>query len=192
VARFEAGDLVHPFDRGLVAGVPTEESLGNSLPAGECLPAGEWPELHARLIDVCDALGLPVPPVVRAKRAGSGCLFGQAGGVVVVAEELAGLAPDELTAVLAHQCGHLLLGRGWTEQSELSADRAAAAYLGDADAITRAIFRFAGADAPTMLAVRIREIQAWTATPGFVRLTMRHKLTGRPEVTHPLGGTVPA
>jgi Zn-dependent protease with chaperone function len=75
----------------------------------------------------------------------------------------------------------------WSSKSELSADRAAAAYLGSADAMTRAMFRFA---ATTMdpaglhsvqsppfarpsdpsLAIRVREIQAWTATPGFARL----------------------
>jgi Zn-dependent protease with chaperone function len=97
----------------------------------------------------------------------------------------------------------------WSHKSELSADRAAAAYLGGADAMTRVMFRFAGlrADSPyvhsvelfaqqalewealresrwnrvvqwmlskqsthPMLAVRVRELQAWAATPSFARL----------------------
>jgi hypothetical protein len=60
--------------------------------------------------------------------------------------------------------------QAWSANSELSADRAAAAYLGDADAITRVMFRSAGPSTDPMLAVRVREIQAWTATPGFARL----------------------
>jgi Zn-dependent protease with chaperone function len=98
----------------------------------------------------------------------------------------------------------------WSRKSELSADRAAAAYLGSPDAITRVMFRFAGirhdskltqsvsqfsaqaleyealresrwervlqwqvAQASThpLLAVRVREIQNWAATPGFARLS---------------------
>jgi len=105
------------------------------------------------------------------------------------------LAPDEIEAVLAHECGHVLLGhvayrrlvdhpavpvpvRGalaaWARAAELSADRAAAAYQGGADAITRVLFRLAGAAASVpearAFAVRVREIQAWTATPAFARL----------------------
>lgn len=97
----------------------------------------------------------------------------------------------------------------WSHKSELSADRAAAAYLGSTDAITRVMFRFAGVRRDSrfahsvelfanqalewealresrwnrilqwmlskqsthpMLAVRVREIQAWGATPGFAKL----------------------
>jgi Zn-dependent protease with chaperone function len=169
VARFDVGEFVHPFDQS----VPSPEHGEAELPGSPLTPE-EWPELHAALAAICAAFGLAVPPLRRAKRAAQGCLFGQAGAAVIAAEELidlrSDLRPDELVAVLAHQCGHLLLGRPWTERAELSADRAAAAYLGDADPITRAIFRFAGADAPAMLAMRIREIQAWAATPGFARL----------------------
>lgn len=97
----------------------------------------------------------------------------------------------------------------WSHKSELSADRAAAAYLGSTDAITRVMFRFAGVRRDSrfshsvelfasqalewealresrwnrilqwmlskqsthpLLAVRVREIQAWGATPTFARL----------------------
>ncbi len=180
MARFDAGEFVHPFDQS--APLPDH---GSTEPPGSPLTPDltqeltrqEWPELHAALAAVCAAFALAVPPVRRAKRAAQGCLFGQAEVAVIVAEELvdlrSDLRPDELVAVLAHQCGHLLLGTSWTERAELSADRAAAAYLGDADPITRAVFRFAGADAPAVLAMRIRGIQAWAATPGFARLRAR-------------------
>lgn len=69
-------------------------------------------------------------------------------------------APDVLREALAH----------WGAVSRLSADRAAAVYLGDADAVTRLLFRGgAGEDA----AVRVREIQAWASTSGFHHLVER-------------------
>ncbi|OJF14183.1 hypothetical protein BG844_11030 [Couchioplanes caeruleus subsp. caeruleus] len=97
----------------------------------------------------------------------------------------------------------------WSRKSELSADRAAAAYMGSPDAITRVMFRFAGirhdsklthsveafaaqaleyealresrwdrflqwqvgqASTHPLLAVRVREIHNWSATPAFARL----------------------
>ena len=77
---------------------------------------------------------------------------------------------------------------------ELSADRAAALYQGNPDAITRLIFAESRREAqdgeehgarsgrgwtvhsaPSTddLVVRVREIQAWTATPGFARMADR-------------------
>jgi len=97
----------------------------------------------------------------------------------------------------------------WSHKSELSADRAAAAYLGNPEVVTRLMFRFAGVRRDSrfshavelfanqalewealresrwnrilqwmlskqsthpMLAIRVREIQAWGASPAFARL----------------------
>jgi Zn-dependent protease with chaperone function len=136
------------------------------------------PDVRRLLPPICAAFGI-AEPVLRLE---TGDLIDH-------------LAPDEIEAVLAHECGHVLLGhvayrtlfdhpavpapvRGalaaWARAAELSADRAAAAYQGGADAITRVLFRLAGAagSGPGVraFAVRVREIQAWTATPAFARL----------------------
>ncbi len=92
---------------------------------------------------------------------------------------------------------------------ELSADRAAAVYHGSADPIARVIFaesaeefrdreeRAARTDrhgltvhsgpSPEDLTVRVREIQAWTATAGFARLAFG--LTGVNTVAPEQGRT---
>jgi Zn-dependent protease with chaperone function len=268
VAVFSASDVTHPFDEaakrqlesmtGLQATVQAfmkvySERETHHIHLSECLRLGphQLPEIYRLLPPVCDAFGIPEPELYLSMGDVNAYTFGHTRtSVVIFSGLLDHMAPDEVEAVLAHECGHILLQHvlyhsmaqfldaareigsvapipglsallalasvpvqsaltSWSHKSELSADRAAAAYLGDADAITRVMFRFAGlkADSPyahsvrafadqalewealresrwnrvlqwmlskqsshPMLAVRVREIQAWTATPGFASL----------------------
>jgi Zn-dependent protease with chaperone function len=201
VSVFSSGDLVHPFDEAARRRLDAMSELPVAVepdPAGERLGPDRRPEVHALLPPICAAFGIAEPDLHLAPggdlepRVTSSSIT-LAGGLVD------GLAQDEIEALLAHACGHVLLGhapygirldapaggalsasaRGalsaWARASELSADRAAAAYQGGADAVTRLLFRLAVADpGARAFAVRVREIQAWTATPAFARL----RLTG--------------
>lgn len=268
VAVFSASDVVHPFDEsakrqlesmtGLQATVQAfmkiySEREAHNFHLSECLRLGpkQLPEIYRLLPPICDAFGIAEPELYLAMGGVNAYTFGHTRtSIILFSELLDNLAPDEIEAVIAHECGHILLQHvlyhsmaqfldaareigsyapipglsamltlasvpvqsaltSWSQKSELSADRAAAAYLGGADAITRVMFRFAGVkvDSPyvhsvqafadqalewealresrwnrilqwmlskqsthPMLAVRVREIQAWAATPGFPRL----------------------
>jgi hypothetical protein len=148
-------DLVHPFE------------TATSTPA-----PGQWqgdevddPQLLATIEQLCGVLGVRRPRVLASAQPGHA--YGP-GVLRLGTAALAGYAPRDREALLAHCCGHLLLPHA----GELSADRVAALYQGSADAITRVIFGEAVHSGATDLdpAVRVREIQAWTATGGFARL----------------------
>jgi Zn-dependent protease with chaperone function len=260
--------VVHPFDEaakrqlesmtGLQATVQAfmkvySEREAHNFHLSECLRLGpaQLPEIYRYLPPICDAFGIPEPELYLAMGGVNAYTFGHTRtSIIIFSDLLDHLAPDEIEAVIAHECGHILLQHvlyhsmaqfldaareigsyapipglsavlslasvpvqsaltSWSQKSELSADRAAAAYLGSADAITRVMFRFAGVkvDSPyvhsvqafadqalewealresrwnrilqwmlskqsthPMLAVRVREIQAWSATPGFANL----------------------
>jgi Zn-dependent protease with chaperone function len=267
-ASFSASDVVHPFDEsakrqlesmtGLQATVQAfmkvySEREAHNFHLSECLRLGpnQLPEIYRLLPPICDAFGIAEPELYLAMGDVNAYTIGHTHtSIIIFSGLLDHLGPDEIEAVLAHECGHILLQHvlyhsmaqfldaareigsyapipgisallslasvpvqsaltSWSHKSELSADRAAAAYLGSADAITRVMFRFAGVkvDSPyvhsvqafadqaiewealresrwnrvlqwmlskqsthPMLAVRVREIQAWTATPAFARL----------------------
>jgi Zn-dependent protease with chaperone function len=227
VAVFSASDVVHPFDESAKLQLESTTGLQEAVQAflkmcgereaynvhlSECMRLGprQLPEIYRLLPPICDAFGIPEPELYLAKGGVNAYTFGHVrASIIIFSELLDHLATDEIEAVIAHECGHILLRHvlyhsmaqfldmapdvgsyaadlsvlltfasapvrsaltNWSHKSELSADRAAAAYLGSADAITRVIFRFAGVEADSVLAVRVREIQAWTATPGFGRL----------------------
>jgi len=270
VAVFSASDVVHPFDEsakrqlesmtGLQATVQAfmkvySEREAHNFHLSECLRLGpqQLPEIYRLLPPICDAFGIAEPELYLAMGDVKAYTFGHTRtSIVVFSGLLDHLAPDEIEAVIAHECGHILLQHvlyhsmaqfldaareigalapipglsalltlasvpvqsaltSWSHKSELSADRAAAAYMGSADAITRVMFRFTGitVDSPyvhsvqafadqalewealresrwnrvlqwmlskqsthPMLAVRVREVQAWAATPGFSRLAV--------------------
>jgi hypothetical protein len=227
VAVFSASDVVHPFDESAKRQLESTTGLGETVQAflrmsgereahnvhlPECLRLGphQLPEIYRLLPPICDAFGIPEPELYLAKGGVNAYTFGHVhASIIIFSELLDHLASDEIEAVIAHECGHILLRHvlyhsmvrfldmapdvgsyapglsalltrastpvrsaltNWSHKSELSADRAAAAYLGNADAITRVMFRSAGIEADSVLAVRVREVQAWTATPGFGRL----------------------
>ena len=154
---FPASDLVHPFE------AEASRARRPDLVDGHPL---DLPEFADTLRRICGLLGIAEPQVYVSPLPG----HAYAPGVMRIAEQsLAELAPDEVEALLAHVCGHLLLPG---HAGELSADRVAALYQGSPDAITRVIFAEAvhSGPSPDDLTVRVREIQAWTATAGFARL----------------------
>ena len=268
MAVFSASDVVHPVDEaakrhlesmsGLQAAVVAyhkvySERLLRNAQLSECLRLGpgQLPEIYRLLPPICEAYGIEVPELYLAMGPVNAYTTGHTRtSITIYSELLDHLAPDEVEAVLAHECGHILcqhmlyhsmaqvvdlavtvggladipfasmflnLASGplrmalmsWSRKSELSADRAAAAYLGSPDAITRVMFRFAGVkygsklthnvdlfaaqaleyealresrwdrilqwqvgqgSTHPLLAVRVREIQAWSTTPAFGRL----------------------
>jgi Zn-dependent protease with chaperone function len=197
VAIFSVSDVLHPFDqaaRRRLESMPELPALLPALPPVDPVDVPGLPsELRPMVGPICAAFAVAEPTTMH----------------VETAELIGHLAPDEIEAVLAHECGHVLLDhvayrtllddpavpapvRGalaaWARAAELSADRAAAAYQGGADAVTRVLFRLAGVassgpaagSAARAFAVRVREIQAWTATPAFARLrVLRHAPPGR-------------
>jgi hypothetical protein len=188
---FPASELVHPFEAGAHACLPSLNAPGStpSVIAGSTDGrALDRPDVAASLERVCAFFGIAKPQLYVSALPG----HAHAPGAVRIAERsLVELAPDELEALLAHVCGHLVLP---ALAGELSADRAAALYQGNPDAITRLIFAESHREAqdgeepgartsrgwtvhsgpsPDDLVVRVREIQAWTATPGFARMADR-------------------
>jgi len=268
VVTFSASDVVHPVDEaakrhlesmsGLQAAVKAyhkvySERLLRNAQLSECLQLGpgQLPEIYRLLPPICEAYGIPVPELYLALGPVNAFTTGHTRtSITIYSELLDHLAPDEIEAVLAHECGHILcehmlyhsmaqvvdlavtaggmadipfvsmflnLASGplrmaltsWSRKSELSADRAAAAYMGSAEVITRVMFRFAGVrhgsplthnvelfanqaleyealresrwdrilqwqvgqgSTHPLLAVRVREIQAWATAPAFAKL----------------------
>jgi hypothetical protein len=152
---FPTDELAHPLDT--FAPRPGDPGAidGRRLEQSEVL----------RTVDqICAAFALEPPRVYVSARPGHAH---STGAVRICERSLSDLARDELEALLAHLCGHLVLP---SPSGELSADRVAALYQGNPDAITRVIFAEAVHSGGPDHTVRVREIQAWTATPGFARL----------------------
>lgn len=163
---FPVNELLHPFEPRTGAAVSPGIVHGRRL---------DRPEVGAVLRRVCGFFGVPEPQVYVSDLPGHA--YGH-GAVRIAEQSLADLAADEVEALIAHLCGHLMLPG---LAGELSADRAAAVYHGSADPITRVIFAESArtdrhdltvhsGPSPEDPTVRVREIQAWTATPGFARL----------------------
>jgi Zn-dependent protease with chaperone function len=208
-------------------------------------------EIYRMLPPICEAYGIPEPELFLVMGPVNAFTTGHTRtSITLYSELLDHLAPDEVEAVLAHECGHILcqhmlyhsmaqvidlavtvggladipfasmflnLASGplrmalmaWSRKSELSADRAAAAYMGNADVVNRVMFRFAGlrhnsrythsvqmfaaqaleyealresrwdrflqwqvgsGSTHPLLAVRVRENEAWSTTEAFGRL----------------------
>ena len=189
VAVFSASDVIHPFDEaakrqlesmtGLQATVQAfmkvySEREAHNFHLSECLRFGpkQLPEIYRLLPPICDAFGIPEPELYLAMGDVNAYTFGHTRtSIVIFSELLDHLAPDEIEAVIAHECGHILLKHvlyhsmaqfldaareigamapipglsalltlasvpvqsaltSWSHKSELSADRAAAAYMG--------------------------------------------------------------
>ncbi|HEX6870043.1 MAG TPA: M48 family metalloprotease [Micromonosporaceae bacterium] len=258
-----ADDLEHPFDQaararltsiaGLAEVVARAGRLGHRLAgnraAWQRVGPHRRPEVYRLLTPICAMLGIDQPDLYLAPDGvGVGGFHHRRPSIVLGERLLATLTPAECQAVLAHECGHLLLGHAelltvarllasapvpsaelsallfsddgapadasaagapsslraalvaWSHRCELSADRVAALCLDGADPMTRVMFRLAGSltDPPwyahhardgadqAMLAVRVREIEAWVATAGFARLAERVSRSRHPRTSlHP-------
>jgi len=194
MAVFHANDFMHPFDR--VARDNLEQIPGLRIAADRYLKAvderamRQWlmssglrlgprqlPDVYKMLPPICEAFGIEEPELYLVHGEVNAFTFGQTRTCVVLYSGLMEyLKPDEIRAVIAHECGHILcqhvlyrsmaaalervadltkLGAAmtapiqsalgtWMRKSELSADRAAAGYLGGPDAMMHALLRFAG------------------------------------------------
>lgn len=203
MATFTASDVVHPVDEaarrnlesmnGLQGAVKAyhkaySERLVRSSQLAENLRLGprQIPEVYRLLPPICEAFGIEEPELFLAMGPVNAFTIGHTRtSITIYSQLLDHLSLDEVEAVLAHECGHILcehmlyhsmaqvielavsLGgsagipfasallkvvagplrislSNWSRKSELSADRAAAAYMGDPDPIRRVMFRFAG------------------------------------------------
>ncbi len=164
-------------------------SLAESLRLGP----RQVPEIYRLLPPICEAFGIPEPELYLAHGPINAFTTGHTRTAITIYSGLVeDLRPDEIEAVLAHECGHILCQHmlyhsmaafltqaasvgstaaipvlstllqvasvpirvaigAWARKSELSADRAAAAYMGNTDVITRLMLRFAGISARSKL-----------------------------------------
>ncbi|WP_203901833.1 M48 family metallopeptidase [Virgisporangium aliadipatigenens] len=164
------------------------ERLTRNAQLAESLRLGprQLPEIYRLLPPICEAFGIDEPELFLSMGPVNAYTTGTTRtSITLLSGLLDHLALDEIEAVIAHECGHILckhvllhsmgqfleavtdvgsaasipvasaalnLGSGplrmalsnWHRKSELSADRAAAAWMGDTDTITRVMFRFAG------------------------------------------------
>lgn len=201
-ASFSAADLLHPLDASarqqleLIPLLPPTVKKYLTAASGrkprQALLAGalrlgprQLPEIYRMLPPVCEAFGIPEPELFLMRGDANARTVGHDRMAIVIYNRLLeDLPEDEVEAVLAHECGHILaahvlyrqmaqatiragataaLGKSlfaevpglasaqiqaalfsWYRKSELTADRAAVAYLGSAEPMRRALFRVMG------------------------------------------------
>jgi Zn-dependent protease with chaperone function len=199
--RFSVSDVVHPLDLSsrqqleliplflptvrkyltVTAGRRSRQML---LSGALRLGPRQVPEIYGLLPPVCAALGIPEPELYLMRGDANARSVGHDPAAIVIYNRLLeDLAADEVEAVLAHECGHILAGHilyrqmaqaamrspatvpgrslftevpglaaaqiqtalyTWYRRSELTADRAAAACLGSAEPMQRAMLRILG------------------------------------------------
>jgi Zn-dependent protease with chaperone function len=200
---FHINDFLHPLDlaaRQQLEGIPLLQTAVKKyqslvtdrrerqwlLSNGVRLGPRQLPTIYRLLPPICDAFGIEQPELYLMRGAANAVALGGNSytAVIIYNELLEDLAEDEIQAVLAHECGHILashmlyrqmalalLGVGdkagiagpiagmianiasvalqkaminWYRKSELTADRAAAAFMGDPEPMQRALFRILG------------------------------------------------
>jgi Zn-dependent protease with chaperone function len=202
-AIFTVDDFLHPLDlsaRGGLEGIPllrpaTEKYLKMVhdrryrqylLCSAIRLGPEQLPDIYRMLPPICDAFGIEEPELYLTSGEANAYTVGHTHPAIVISNLLLeALAEDEIQAVLAHECGHILarhtlyrqmaqtmllfgqagasaVGIGsavagvatsqirnalmnWYRKSELTADRAAVAYLRSAGPMQRALFHLMGA-----------------------------------------------
>jgi Zn-dependent protease with chaperone function len=199
-AVFDVADFLHPLDlsaRQHLEGIPllrpTVKKYLNTvadrrtrqwlLASAVRLGPKQLPDYYRMLPPICDAFGIPEPELYLMRGEANAVTFGHSRtAIVIYTGLLEDLADDEIEAVLAHECGHILadhilyrqmaramvsgwdvLGSAllkaaagiagaqiqaalvsWYRKSELTADRAAAAYHRDVQPMQRALFHIIG------------------------------------------------
>jgi Zn-dependent protease with chaperone function len=184
--QLEVIPLLHPtVKKYLTTAVGGPMSRQALLSGALRLGPRQLPEIHRLLPPICAAFGIPEPELYLMRGDANARAVGHDHPAIVIYNRLLeDLAEDEVEAVLAHECGHILaahvlyrqmaqaliraavpggLGRSlftevpglaaaqiqaalfnWYRRSELTADRAAVAYLGRAEPVQRALFRVMG------------------------------------------------
>jgi Zn-dependent protease with chaperone function len=156
--------------------------LANALRLGP----RQLPEIYRILPPICDAFGIAEPELYLTRGDANAYTIGHSHTAIVIQSDLLeDLSEDEVEAVLAHECGHILAEHilyrqmaqamvhagtsaammgspvvkavaaigsaqlqaalfNWYRKSEFTADRAAVAYLGEAEPLQRALFHIIG------------------------------------------------
>jgi Zn-dependent protease with chaperone function len=203
-AVFTATDFMHPLDMSArqqleripllqttvekYLGVVTDRKVRQALLASALrLGPKQLPEIYRLLPPVCEAFGIAEPELylTRGPEANAMTVGHTRTAIVIYNQLLEDLAEDEIQAVLAHECGHILAehilyrqmaqamlragatvgGLGtplfgtitklatsqiqtalidWYRKSELTADRAAVAFLRNPEPMQRALFHIIG------------------------------------------------
>lgn len=203
VAAFDGSDFLHPMDltaRQQLERVPlldkgvkaylemfTDRRVRQGLLASALrLGPHQLPDIYRLLPPMCDAFGIPEPELYLSRGDANAFTIGHSKPAIVIQSGLLDdLAEDEVEAVLAHECGHILaqhilyrqmaqvmvrlggsassvgptalraltmLGTSqiqtalfnWYRKSELTADRAAVAFMGTPEPLQRALFHLVG------------------------------------------------
>ncbi|GIG58957.1 hypothetical protein Lfu02_33290 [Longispora fulva] len=176
--------------------------------------------IYRLLAPICEAYGIEEPELFLAHGPLNAYTTGRTRtSIVIYSDLIERMPPEEIQAVLAHECAHILcdhvlyrsmaaqlvnLGNAskivaitvmavqaklmdWYRKSELSADRAAIAFIGDVDVWLRVLMRFAGgvlpvhdgeysildfsaqaADYEALMDSRWERALAWTGNGGMV------------------------
>lgn len=201
-AVFTANDLLHPLDfsaRQRLEAIPklrqvTEKYMEfvtdrrqRQLLLSHAIRLGprQCPQIYRLLPPICEAFGIPEPELFLSPGPPNAETTGHSKTFIIIYNQLLeDLAEDEIQAVLAHECGHILAehvlyrqmtvalqGAGelislnpaqqlltalvksglqpalfdWYRKSELTADRAATAFMGTPEPMQRALFHILGA-----------------------------------------------
>jgi Zn-dependent protease with chaperone function len=202
-AVFNVHDFLHPLDmsaRVHLEGIPLLQSATKKylsafgdrryrqylLCTAIRLGPTQLPDIYRLLPPICDAFGITEPELYLTNGEANAYTSGHTHPAIVITSLLLeALGEDEIQAVLAHECGHILAehtlyrqmaqalltfgqagaaGSGigsavagiasaqirnallnWYRKSELTADRAAVAYLRSAEPMQRALFHIMGA-----------------------------------------------
>jgi Zn-dependent protease with chaperone function len=198
-ASFNIHDFLHPLDlaaRQHLEKIPGLQTLAKKyrstiadrrdrawlLSNAIRLGPHQVPDVHKLLPPICAAFGIEEPELYLMPGPANAVTMGHSRTCVVIHNELfLDLPEDEIQAVLAHECGHILAehilyrqmalavfsGMGalsgkagvvaalvseplkvalldWYRKSELTADRAAVAFMGGPEELERALFHLHG------------------------------------------------
>ncbi len=203
VAVFDVADFLHPQDlsaRQQLERIPllqptmkkylsavTDRTFRQILLSSALrLGPRQLPDIYGMLPPICEAFGIVEPELYITRGQPNARAVGHSRTAILIYNQLLeDLAEDEINAVLAHECGHIVAehilyrqmahemvmggasaeGFGsptfkvdaesptsqiqtalfnWYRKSELTADRAAVAYLGTAEPMQRALFHIIG------------------------------------------------
>jgi Zn-dependent protease with chaperone function len=123
---FDVTDFLHPLDlaaRQQLEGIPllqpavkkylsvyADRQVRQSLLSSAVrLGPRQLPEIYRLLPPICDAFGIPEPELYLTRGTANAVATGHTQTAIIIYNELLeDLAEDEIQAVLAHECGHIL------------------------------------------------------------------------------------
>jgi Zn-dependent protease with chaperone function len=191
---FHPRDFEHPLDRSTrqnLESIPLlrtavekylknfDERVARNWQMSDMLRLGprQYPRIYRLLPPICAAFGIEEPELYLSAGPVNAMTMGHSRPTITIfSGMIESMQDDEIQAVLAHECGHivcehvLLLSMArmieraadfnlltkalsmplqralmqWRRMSELTADRAAAAYMGSTDEMMRTMLRFVG------------------------------------------------